>query len=418
MLNHEQIIELAEGMLNHRYGGQQELTDPEELSGTGNTTVLRLRVTNNPLFTYRSVVVKYSPRTGDPIDDAAFVREVVAYQFTTSLSEDVRPGPVMLGYDLDKRAIILSDSGNGDTLATLLETSDEEQRVRLLRNLGTSLGKMHAATAGAETSFNILLARMVKNVEGAREVQLMREALLENRILEGLEIVRRAGIDVPKDVEAIADTVQVRMLHGGSRAFTPFDLSPDNILFADRTQFLDYEWAGFRDVMFDVAGVIAGFPQYITASPLSDEEVKVFVEAWSAEVGGAWPSVNNPDTLQARITASLIGWAFFSVSILYADGDDTLSGTRYGKGGWTVDADAQMGDDADLFDPQIREEDVERGAQILRSSARQDFTPEEIAIRRDVAGTFDALARYAATGTEPAYAQISSFAASVAERLA
>ena len=34
MLNHEQIIELAEGMLNHRYGGQQELTDPEELSGT------------------------------------------------------------------------------------------------------------------------------------------------------------------------------------------------------------------------------------------------------------------------------------------------------------------------------------------------------------------------------------------------
>ena len=57
MLNHEQIIELAEGMLNHRYGGQQELTDPEELSGTGNTTVLRLRVTNNPLFTYRSVVV-------------------------------------------------------------------------------------------------------------------------------------------------------------------------------------------------------------------------------------------------------------------------------------------------------------------------------------------------------------------------
>ncbi|PMC64691.1 phosphotransferase [Corynebacterium tuscaniense] len=417
MLNHEQIIDLAEGMLNHRYGGQQQLTEPEELSGTGSTTVLRLRVANNPFLSHRSVVVKYSPRTGDPIDDAAFVREVVAYQFTTSLSEDVRPGPVMLGYDLDKRAIILSDSGNGDTLATLLETSDEEQRVKLLRNLGTSLGKMHAGTAGAETSFNILLARMVKNIEGARDVQLMREGLLENRILEGLEIVRHAGIDVPANVASIADTVQVRMLHGGSRAFTPFDLSPDNILFADRTQFLDYEWAGFRDVMFDVAGVIAGFPQYISSQPLSDKEAKVFVEAWAAEVGGAWPSVNNEDTLQARITASLIGWAFFSVSILYVDGDDTLSGTRYGKGGWVVDVDSPSGQDTDMFDPQIREEDVERGAKILRSSVRQDLTVEEIAIRRDVAGTFDALARYAATGTEPTYAEISSFAASVVERL-
>ena len=377
MLDHEQIIAIAETVLTHRYGGQQQLTEPEELSGTGGTTVLRLRVANNPFLSHRSVVVKYSPHTDDPVDDAAFIREVVAYQFTTSLSEDVRPGPIMLGYDLDKRAIILSDSGNGDTLATLLETSDEEQRIRLLRNLGTSLGKMHAGTAGAETSFNILLARMVKNIEGAREVQLMREAMLENRILEGLELVRRAGLEVPKDVAAIADTVQVRMLHGGTRAFTPFDLSPDNILFAERTQFLDYEWAGFRDIMFDVAGVIAGFPQFISARPPSDEEVKIFVEAWSSEVCGVWPSVNNHDTLEARITAALIGWAFFSVSILHDDESN-----------------------------------------LLRSPANTDFTPEEKAIRRDVGGAFDALARYAGNGTEPAYAVISSFAASVAERLA
>lgn len=105
------------------------------------------------------------------------------------------------------------------------------------------------------------------------------------------------------------------------------------------------------------------------------------------------------------------------MSILYVDGDDTLSGTRYGKGGWVVDVDSPSGQDTDMFDPQIREEDVERGAKILRSSVRQDLTVEEIAIRRDVAGTFDALARYAATGTEPTYAEISSFAASVAERL-
>lgn len=377
MLDTEEIIATAQAVLNHRYGGKQQLTDPEELSGTGGTTVLRLRVANNPVFPHRSVVVKYSPHTDDVVDDAAFVREVVAYQFTTSLSEDVRPGPVLLGYDIERRTLILSDVGNGETFADLLEQSDDDARVRLLRNLGTSLGKMHAATAGAETSFNILLARMVRSIDGARDIQIQRESMLENRIQEGLDIIREAGIEVPADVAAVADTVQVRMLHGGSRAFTPFDLSPDNIIFAERAQFLDYEWAGFRDVIFDIAGVIAGFPQFISARPISERETAVFLEAWVAEVSGIWPSVLNHDTLQARITAALVGWAFFSASILdYAD-----TAAAAGVSGGHDEDEARL-------------------------------------IRRDVAGTFEALARYAETGTEPAYGVVAEFARRVVEWLA
>lgn len=373
MLDNQEIIDTAEAVLNHRYGGKQQLTDPEVLSGTGPTTVLRLRVVNNPVFPHRSVVVKCSPQTGDVIDDAAFVREVVAYQFTTSLSEEVRTGPVMLGYDIEQRILILSDSGNGETFADLLEHSDEEARVRLLRNLGTSLGKMHAGTAGAESSFNILLARMVRSIDGARDIQIHREEILENRIHDGLAVIRASGIDVPADVAGVADTVQVRMLHGGSRAFTPFDLSPDNIIYAERAHFLDYEWAGFRDVIFDIAGVIAGFPQYISSQPINDEEAKVFVEAWVDEVKGVWPSVLNYDTLQARITAALVGWAFFSASILGYAGEEG---------------------DGELLDEVDQRE-----------------------IRRDVAETFDALARYAATGTEPAYAVVASFARDVVDWL-
>ncbi|WP_296145158.1 phosphotransferase family protein [uncultured Corynebacterium sp.] len=378
MLDNQEIIATAEAVLNNRYGGQQQLTDPEELSGTGATTVLRLRVANNPVFPHRSVVVKYSPESNDEVDDAAFLREVVAYQFTTSLSEDVRPGPVLLGYDIERRTLILSDVGNGETFADLLDQSDDEARVRLLRNLGTSLGKMHAGTAGAETSFNILLARMLRSIDGAREIQIQREAMLENRIEEGVDIIRQMGIDVPADVAAVAETVQVRMLHGGSRAFTPFDLSPDNIIFAERAQFLDYEWAGFRDVVADIAGVIAGFPQYISARPISEHETAVFVEAWVAEVGDVWPSVLNHDTLQARITAALIGWAFFSASLLeYVRGVEDAAG------------------DGEAFEDEA----------------------EARVIRRDVAGTFDALARYAATGTEPTYAVTADFARRVAEQL-
>ena len=72
MLDQQQIIAVAEAVLTQRYGGQQHLTEPEELSGASGTVVLRLRVANNPFLSYRSVVVKYSPQTDDPIDDAAF----------------------------------------------------------------------------------------------------------------------------------------------------------------------------------------------------------------------------------------------------------------------------------------------------------------------------------------------------------
>lgn len=413
MLENDQIIAYAEAVLTHRYGGQQHLTEPEVLSGSGTTVVLRARVATNPFLSHRSVVVKYLPAAGDPLDDAAFVREVVAYQFTTSLSEEVRPGPVLLGHDLDKRVIILSDCGDADTLETLLETSEGDDRVRLLRNLGTSLGKMHAGTAEAEDGFNILLSRMVGSIEDARETQALREGMLENRILEGVEILRRAGLAVPAEIEETAETVQLRLFRGGTRAFTPFDLSPDNIIYAERTQFLDYEWAGFRDVVFDLAGIIAGFPQHLSTRPISDEEAKVLVDAWAAEVSDTWPSLLEAETLHKRIVAALLGWAFFSVSILYLEGEETDQGTRYG-GGWVV---GRTNTHEVVRDPSIHNDDVERGAFILRARDQRGFTSAEKAIRRDVRDTFEALHRYVSALPEPDHADIGEFAEAVMEHL-
>ena len=87
-------------MLSRRFGGESELSDIQTLSGSGNAVVLRARTTPSAFFPHRSVVIKYNPVTGYTIDDAALLREVVAYQFTTSLSEEVRPGPVLLALSL------------------------------------------------------------------------------------------------------------------------------------------------------------------------------------------------------------------------------------------------------------------------------------------------------------------------------
>ena len=116
----DEVVEMAAELLSRRYGGVAEFTQVTDLGGSGNATVLRARMTPTAFLPHRSVVIKYNPSTGHAIDDAALLREVVAYQFTTALSEDVRPGPVLFAHDLDRRILVLSDVGEGDTLADVL----------------------------------------------------------------------------------------------------------------------------------------------------------------------------------------------------------------------------------------------------------------------------------------------------------
>lgn len=418
-MDQETIIAQAEEVLTRRYGGTQKLGGVQVLNGSGAGHVFRARVATNPFLQHRTVVVKYSPETGNVLEDAAFLREVVAYQFTTSLNENVRPGPVLLGYDMDQRIVIISDSGEGDTLAALLDQADSESHVQILRNLGTALGRMHAGSAGQEAAFDVLFARATKARSGAEKMQRLRERLLAHRIRFGLEMLEASGITVPSEVALTAANVQQRLFKGGSRAFTPFDLSPDNIIYADKTQFLDYEWAGFRDVSFDVAFVVAGFPLYVSEWDYNEEAVEAFIDAWLYEIRDTWPAFMHEDTLQARITGAMVSWALLSLSVmgqfseaeLVAHDDDL------------AEAFVDVGVDAAQTLPQGMRIDVSQsparaalGSDILRPQSKGPFSDEEELIRRDLQETFEALAAYSGTGRDTAYLVIAEFARDVAAR--
>ena len=144
---------------------------------------------------------------------------------------------------------------------------------KIIRALGTELGQMHADTAGREPDFEALLNRVVRNHPDKVNYQLRADAL-HNSIYLGIEILERAGLMPPEAVTHYAYASAATLLSGNERAFTPFDLSPDNIIVSHRISFLDYEWAGFRNVGFDVACVIAGFPQFLFARPISNEEAE------------------------------------------------------------------------------------------------------------------------------------------------
>ncbi|PMC63216.1 hypothetical protein CJ204_01765 [Corynebacterium xerosis] len=311
------VIATAGELLASRFGGRPELTEPEDLGGSSRAMVLRLRVSPNPFLPVRSLVVKRLPKSSAAGADPALLREIVAYQFATSLPEDVRPGPELLAHDVAERIIVISDAGDAPTLADVLGGGDSEERLRALRALGAALGRMHAGTAEREDGFHTLLSRMWARHRGDEDVSGERDRGIVRAIESGMGRIEAAGLTVTDGVRGLAAEAARRISSGHHRAFTPFDLAPDNIMMAHRVAFLDYEWAGFRDATFDVASVIAGFPLHVFTGPPSPEETEAFVRSWAEEVRPLWPGVVGDQHLRTRLMTALLGWTLITVTILH-----------------------------------------------------------------------------------------------------
>lgn len=389
------VVAEASLMISRRYGGEPELSDIQQLTGSGNAVVLRARTTPSAFFPHRSVVIKYNPVTGHTIDDAALLREVVAYQFTTALSEEVRPGPVLLAHDVEKRILVLTDAGDGDTLADTLAHSSDEDRGELLRSLGSALGKMHAGTAGREEDYEALLNRQLRRHPEYAEHQALRDDSLKSSIMIGADILSEAGLEPPEHVRELARSAMQSFSSGRNRAFTPFDLSPDNIIAGTTLTFLDYEWAGFRNVGFDVACVVAGFPQFLFSRPITDGEAEIFIQAWQRRIVDVWPQFADEKTLHELLVACLIGWALSSVTTMYAGGIEGVVALAEGN--------------AEIYrDPR---------RSLLRRSDQGPFTEDEALIRRDLYETFEALSRFAAQCKNDGCSAVAAFGRAVASRL-
>lgn len=186
------------------------------------------------------------------------------------------------------------------------------------------------------------------------------------------------------------------------------DLSPDNIIVAERTQFLDYEWAAFRDVSFDLGSVIAGFPGFLSARPISDEEVDVFVEAWSREVERIWPNVNDEQALNTRIITALVGLALGEVTTLHLGSSHNV-----------VHAVAHAHNDDSVA---LVEDEVTPVERLLAPAQTPGLTGADRVLRRDLFETFEALARFAARAAttraaDPQLQVVTGFATELAARL-
>ncbi|QHN17755.1 hypothetical protein GII30_12710 [Gordonia amarae] len=311
------VVRAAEAVLSQRAGSSVVLDDPEDLGGRGRTTVVRVRVAQNPFSQARTLVIKALPVDEEP---HAFHREIAAYKYATTLPTQSRPGPQIIASDADARVLVLSDLGHGRSMSELLTGRDVTEAVHAVSAWGQALGRMHAATFGGESDFRALLRRGSNRAE---EVNVLREqAVRAFSLFDGA--LRALDVPVPPRVTGMLANACDLFTEGEHRAFSTSDIGPENILInGGGVQFMDYEWGGFRDAILDVA-----YSQVTCSSALSTIDPAVrerleeaMVDAWRAEVSLIWPALSNRRVLARRLLAARLLWVWLStVWMLPLDG--------------------------------------------------------------------------------------------------
>ena len=308
-----EVVQAAQRLLARRTGAPVTLVDPVDLGGSSRTMVLRVRAEENPFSLPKTMVVKRTRgHNSDGFTDAArevFLREAVSYQFGNSLLPAHRPGAEMFAHDVDDGLLVLSDLGNGPTLADVLLRGEDAAMQHGLMAWAQALGRMHAATANGEDDFRALLRRAKPGAWPYPLATSAQQAIqrLPHRLEQSL------GIATPEAVRLRAAGTQRLLGPKAFRAFSPSDLCPDNAMITDEgVRFLDFEDGGFRDITLDAAFALVPFPACWCVHEVTDAQADELVQAWRSEVVGVWPQLADDRVLWPRMLDAQLLWVWLS----------------------------------------------------------------------------------------------------------
>jgi hypothetical protein len=299
----------AQLVLSHRFGAAVRLAAPEDLGGSGESTVIRVRVAASPFSLPRTLVVKRygPPEPGAPND--AFVQEAVSYQLFTALASDERMCPEMFAHDGRERLVVLEDLGRSPTLADKLLGNDPKAAERALLSWARSLGKLHASTAGREQDFEALSRRLGRPKSVDPLVGQGRQALTE---LPGL-LAASLGVETPAALHDRAMSAARLVDSPRHRAFSPSDACPDNnVITSKGVRFLDFEGGCWRDVLLDAGYLRVPFPSCWCSYALPAGMIEAMVAAWRSEAATVWPDLDDDSVLAPGLLDAQVFWVWLS----------------------------------------------------------------------------------------------------------
>jgi hypothetical protein len=262
----------------------------------------------------------YDPN--DPIGARArFLNERTGLTFLQSVTEERPFGPAIYAADGQRGLVILEDLGEGECLADHLQGTDPEQVERALLAYATTLGRLHAATAGRAEHYGALHRELARGGAEPAGAQMVRTWLADDlpafrRTCATLELPISSACDAELESlpPAVADP-------GPFLAYSVGDTCPDNHRYIPGDgddpgylRFYDMEFGGFQHALLDAAYLWMPFPTCWCVARFPDELPPRLEAAYRTELIGGCPPAADDATFYRAMTQMCAVWFILTVS--------------------------------------------------------------------------------------------------------
>jgi hypothetical protein len=282
-------------------------------------SVLRADLVPGPPST---VIVKWlrDHPGGVRTDPAQQLTEFVALQFLSDLGLDLSPR--VLAADLRASVLVLEDLAPRTPLAALLAAHPHDPAAAAgLIEFAATTGCLHAATAGQDDRYYL---RRLRHGPVDRVVELRRffTPWPEVRgLADSLGVALTMGVesDIARALEELTEP-------GPFLAFSNGDAGVNNFLLADGAsgKLIDYEFAGFRHALCDIACLYVPGPMWITVADPSTDATE---DAYRAAVSHTIPEVADDRRYGTGVSSAALSYALFRLGRL-----ELLAGRPPGDG--------------------------------------------------------------------------------------
>ncbi|WP_323097688.1 phosphotransferase [Intrasporangium sp. YIM S08009] len=272
--------------------------------GSRRTLVMRARDASGG-----SVVVKRY-LTEEP--EAPYAREASALAVLSTVPG--APAPRLLAESADPRVVVLSDLGDAPHLASRLLGLDPVAAAGSLADWAEGLGHLHVAGRGLQDAF----VDGVRARAGEELVVDYTPAHLDEAAGEWSRLARALGVDVPDAAWDVLRQVPDRFRVDAS-SLSAADMCPDNnLLTDDGVRLLDFEFALWRPVAWDVAYLHVPWPTCWCAWSLEVSAARAALERWRGVAAQAWPGVATAD-FDDDLALAREAWAWLAGSWCVAE---------------------------------------------------------------------------------------------------
>jgi ankyrin repeat protein len=328
----DEIRPIVERVLAGSLGGPVRVAAVERVSEPERRNqLLRCQVVAAPSGAPSTVMVKRRrPTDYDPENHTSFAtrglfRDWSGLQFLTEVGADLVGSPRFYGGDRAAGFVVMEDLGTPKGLDHYLLEGTAEEAARGLLLLATTLGRMHAATAGREADY-----RRIRDALGPGDGPETRAEEANDVRNAGRELLKHcAALDVaaPAGVEQAVETIAASTADPGPfLAYTHGDPCPDNNAVnlsedgprGDTFRLIDFEIGGYRHALRDGVYGRIRFPTCWCVRDLPEAVIDRMEAAYRAELVKGCPAAADDAAYLRAVAESCGAWVLSTVRWLFS----------------------------------------------------------------------------------------------------